>query len=60
MCETHETTTDEVHVIPVNDHIGHLFVDCPCGPNTEPVPRDDGSIGWLIIHKSLDGRERYE
>ena len=26
----------------------------------ETVPRDDGSIGWLITHHSLDGRELNE
>lgn len=47
----------EVHVLPVGDVVEHLFDECPCGPSTEPVPRDDGSMGWLITHHSLDGRE---
>jgi hypothetical protein len=34
--------------------------DCPCGPDTIPVQRADGSIGWLTVHHSLDGRELNE
>ncbi len=50
---------DDVHVWPVNDLIEHATdgTECSCGPTTEPVERDDGSIGWLVIHHSLDGRE---
>jgi len=46
-----------VHVVPVRDLIEHADHDCVCGPTTEPVERADGSIGWLITHHSLDGRE---
>lgn len=60
MWQAHETTTDEVHVMPANDHIDHLFVDCPCGTRDEPVLRDGGSVAWVIRHNSLDGRERFE
>jgi hypothetical protein len=51
-----------VHVRPVNDLVEHNTdgSDCACGPRTEPVQRDDGSYGWLVVHHSLDGRERYE
>lgn len=51
-----------VHVLPVNDLIDHIDIgdDCPCGPALEPVKRDDGSVGWVIVHHSLDGRERDE
>lgn len=50
------------HVEPINDLIEHVTDggDCPCGPATEPVPRDDGSMGWLVVHHSLDGRELHE
>lgn len=51
---------DDVHVFPTGDVIEHVVdggSDCPCGPTTEPVPRADGSMGWLILHHSLDGRE---
>lgn len=37
-----------------------LADDCVCGPTAEPVKRDDGSIGWVVIHHSLDGREASE
>lgn len=50
-----------LHVLPVADLIDHdTSDDCPCGPTTEPVPRPDGSMGWLITHHSLDGREAHE
>lgn len=53
---------DNVHVYPVNDLIAHELEGegCACGPTTEPVPRGDGSMGWLITHHSLDGRELRE
>lgn len=51
----------DVHVHPVADLIDHELTDgCPCGPTAEPVERDDGSIGWILIHHSLDGREARE
>ena len=51
-----------VHVLPIDDLIEHEdFGDgCPCGPSTEPVKGDDGSVGWVITHHSLDGREASE
>lgn len=51
-----------LHTYPVNDLIDHEVDgdDCPCGPTTEPVPRADGSFGWLVTHHSLDGRELHE
>lgn len=54
--------TDTVHVFPVGDLVEHDTdtEDCVCGPTTEPVERDDGSFGWLIVHHSLDGREQHE
>lgn len=50
------------HVHPLGDQIEHNLTgdDCVCGPATQPVEREDGSIGWLIIHHSLDGRELTE
>ena len=55
-------TDGDVHVVPVNDLIDHATNgdDCVCGPDTEPVERDDGSIGYMIVHHSLDGRELSE
>ncbi len=51
-----------VAVLPVNDTIEHdgLNEDCICGPTTQPVERDDGSYGWVLVHHSLDGREATE
>ena len=51
-----------VHVSPVRDLIEHDTDggDCLCGPTTEAVMRDDGSNGWVVIHHSLDGREKHE
>lgn len=46
-----------IHTVPVDDLIEHEDHDCPCGPTTEAVFRDDGSNGWLVVHNSLDGRE---
>lgn len=57
------TGRDTRHVYPGNDLIEHdteTDGDCPCGPTVEPVVRDDGSIGWIYIHHSLDGREQHE
>lgn len=46
------------HVVPRNDLIDHeLTGACPCGPQDQSVIRDDGSVGWLTVHHSLDGRE---
>jgi hypothetical protein len=33
---------------------------CPCWPDTEMVPNDDGPDGWVVTHRSFDGREQYE
>jgi len=52
--------SDRVHVVPVDDLIGHETddgQDCVCGPRVEVVERDDGSDGWVVTHYSLDGRE---
>lgn len=50
-----------VHVHPVDDQIEHqLTDDCPCGPESRRELLDDGSDGWLIVHHSLDGREKTE
>lgn len=55
--------TQTWHVEPVGDLIEHdtsVDGDCPCGPTVKPVERDDGSMGWVHIHHSLDGREKGE
>lgn len=50
------------HVVPINDLVEHDTTggDCVCGPTTEPVVREDGTIGWVVTHHSLDGRELRE
>ena len=50
------------HVVPTGDLIEHQeYGDgCVCGPQVVPVPREDGSFGWLYVHASLDGRELRE
>jgi hypothetical protein len=55
-------SADDVHVYPVNDLVEHdtSGEHCMCGPETQPVERDDGSIGYVVIHHSLDGREQHE
>jgi len=64
MNEPDDTTPaihNEVHVTPVQDEVEHTLDDtCVCGPTTEPVTRDDGSVGWVVTHHSLDGREADE
>ena len=50
-----------LHVVPVGDLIEHATTDeCPCGPRGQSAKRDDGSVRWLIVHHSLDGREQSE
>jgi hypothetical protein len=51
----------DLHVTPNNDLIEHVMDDaCPCGPRDESVTRDDGSVAWIAVHHSLDGREQGE
>ncbi|MGE4114510.1 MAG: hypothetical protein AB7G36_10075 [Candidatus Nanopelagicales bacterium] len=52
---------DTSYVRPVGDLIDHAeYDDCPCGPTTEPVPRPDGTVGWVVTHHALDAREATE
>lgn len=52
------------HVSPMGDEVEHdtstTEPGCICGPQVQPVPRQDGSMGWVIVHHSLDGREQTE
>jgi hypothetical protein len=57
MWESIQLDNDDVHVHPLGDLVEHEPEDCVCGPTVEPVPRDDGSVGWCIIHHALDARE---
>jgi hypothetical protein len=49
--------TDILHIRPVGDLVGHdtstSEPDCVCGPEVRPEKREDGSVGWLIVHHEL-------
>lgn len=48
-----------VHIYPINDLVDHdNNDDCVCGPRVETVAGDDGSISWVVVHHSLDAREK--
>lgn len=51
-----------VHISPRNDLIQHdtETEDCLCGPECRPVKQEDGSVLWIVVHHSLDGREKNE
>lgn len=55
-------SAESLHVVPVDDLMAHdsTTEGCVCGPELEPVERDDGSFAWLYVHHSLDGRENDE
>jgi len=65
-CPAFDDTADSrvLHVSPISDGIAHdtgtTEPDCVCGPTIQPVPGTGGSMGWLIVHHSLDGRELTE
>jgi hypothetical protein len=50
-----------LHVTPISDLVDHdtstADADRVCGPDAKPITQDDGSISWLLVHHSLDGRE---
>ena len=53
--------TVTLHVTPTADLVGHdtstAEPDCVCRPEVRPASQEDGSMGWLLVHHSLDGRE---
>lgn len=55
---------ETMHVFPINDLIEHdtsnTGESCVCGPTVKPIKCKDGSVGWVITHNSLDGREARE
>lgn len=55
-----QRTNQPMHVMPVGDEIVHVFRGCLCGPSVEEVTRADGAVGHVVVHHSLDGREKYE
>ena len=50
------------HIVPVADVVEHDTSgdDCVCGPRFEEVKAESVTMGWLVIHSSLDGREAQE
>lgn len=53
--------SSDVHVTPTADLVVHNSTsECCCGPTCEPVKREDGSVGYVYTHHSLDGREAHE
>jgi hypothetical protein len=52
---------NSAHVVPRDDAIDHDTNDeCICIPRSDPVTRVDGSVGWVVVHHALDGREQTE
>lgn len=50
----------DLHVVPVGDQIAHdtsVEGSCVCIPADTPVEIDDGTVRWIAVHHSLDGRE---
>lgn len=51
-----------LHGAPISDLVDHdtstAEPDRVCGPEVGPTTQDDGPVGWLLLHHSLDGRER--
>lgn len=48
----------DVHVYPNGDIVIHdIAENCVCIPEVMPVERDDGTVGFMYVHHSLDGRE---
>ena len=61
LCPSFSAGPTTMHVMPVGDALDHVTADdCLCGPGQQAVVRDDGSVGWVVVHHSLDGRERFE
>lgn len=50
------------HIAPIADLVDHdtssSEANCVCGPQLRPAAHNDGAVGWLIVHHSLDGREQ--
>lgn len=53
-----------LHIHPLDDLVEHdtgtAEPDCVCVPEVRPHVAEDGSVGWLLVHHSLDGREQAE
>lgn len=58
----HTDGRSPTHVWPQGDLREHRVgvddeIDCPCDPTDRPYKMSDGSIFWLVTHRSFDGRE---
>lgn len=52
---------DHVDILPLLDLVVHEEDDdCVCGVTQQPCGRPDGTIGWMRVHHSADGREARE
>jgi hypothetical protein len=62
LCPRHDDPNPGVaHVVPRGDSMEHeTSDDCACGPSPLAETRPDGSIDWIVVHHSLDGREASE
>lgn len=53
-------------VVPLDDLIAHDNTGedqdetCVCGPTWKPIDMGNGTIDWMLVHHSLDGRENTE
>jgi hypothetical protein len=49
--------SETIHVVPVDDLVGHESVQdaCACGPHVEFFPR-----GTVVVHHALDGRRGHD
>ncbi|WP_405559048.1 hypothetical protein OHV08_34195 [Streptomyces canus] len=54
--------TDTFHVVAQRGLVDHdtstSEPDCVRGLEVRPTTQEDGSVGWLLAHHSLDGREQ--
>lgn len=49
----------DLHEVPTGDSFDHETADdCPCGPTDRPLAGEDGSVSFVAVHHSLDGRQR--
>lgn len=52
-----------MHVVPLGDIVAHDTdgeLPCVCGPSSEWIVGQYGAHGKVVVHHSLDGRERWE
>lgn len=48
----------QLHVVPSGDQLeDHRLVNCPCQPRPKLIPREDGTVDTIHLHRSLDPAE---